>query len=54
MKVFISVFVPVWIDLRASQKKDKFLTIYQLGTPLGVFLGYSTTAVITNFLDVIY
>jgi len=46
------VFVPVWIDKHGEDKKSFMITIYQLGVPIGVFIGYTLTTIITKFYDV--
>ena len=46
------MFVPVWIDKHGEYKKSFMITIYQLGVPIGVFIGYTLTTIITKFYDV--
>ncbi|EAS04286.2 MFS transporter (macronuclear) [Tetrahymena thermophila SB210] len=43
-QVFLVVFFPVWVDLHGGSKQTLWLTILQLGVPLGVFLGYLATS----------
>ncbi|KAL4500428.1 hypothetical protein ABPG72_003379 [Tetrahymena utriculariae] len=43
-QVFLVVFFPVWVDLHGGSKQTQWLTILQLGVPLGVFLGYLATS----------
>ncbi|KAL4497176.1 hypothetical protein ABPG72_019496 [Tetrahymena utriculariae] len=43
-QVFLLVYFPVWIDLYGREKKTIWLTLLQVGVPLGVFAGYAITA----------
>ena len=43
--IFMSVFFPVWVDFHGKNKATVWLTLLQVGSPLGIFLGYAITAV---------
>ncbi|EAR86984.1 MFS transporter (macronuclear) [Tetrahymena thermophila SB210] len=43
-QVFLLVYFPVWVDLYGRDKKTIWLTLLQVGVPLGVFAGYAITA----------
>ena len=44
-QVFMVVYFPVWVDHFGDKNKTIWLSYLQIGPPLGVFLGYSITAV---------
>jgi hypothetical protein len=51
--VFFCIYFPVWVDLFADEKrKTVWLTLLLLGVPLGIIMGYLSTAVIVMFSDV--
>ncbi|KAL4453133.1 hypothetical protein ABPG74_015364 [Tetrahymena malaccensis] len=43
-QVFLLVYFPVWVDLYGREQKTIWLTLLQVGVPLGVFAGYAITA----------
>ncbi|EGR31685.1 major facilitator superfamily protein, putative [Ichthyophthirius multifiliis] len=49
-QVFLLVYFPVWVDLLGGEIKTLWLTILQIGVPLGVFIGYAITASICDTL----
>ena len=47
-QVFITIFTPVWADAFGSEKlKSLWITVLLLCSPLGVFLGFTITSVLT-------
>jgi MFS family permease len=52
-QVFFCIYFPVWVDLFADEKrKTAWLTFLLLGVPLGIILGYISTAVLVTYVDV--
>lgn len=51
-QVFLIIFFPVWVDIFGGKNKTLWLTILQIGVPLGTFLGYILTVMSLAFLDV--
>ena len=47
-QVFLLVYYPVWIDKFGEDKKTLWLTLLQICVPIGIFIGYGMTAVISN------
>jgi hypothetical protein len=45
-QVFMLVYFPVWIDKFGGDKATTWITILQVGVPLGIFAGYAMTSVI--------
>lgn len=44
-QIFVCIFPPVWADAFASERiKPVWITILLLGSPVGVFLGFSVTS----------
>lgn len=52
-QVFLVIFFPVWVDIFGEKNKTLWLTILQIGVPLGTFLGYILTVMSLAFLDVL-
>ena len=47
-QVFITIFTPVWADAFGSEKlKSLWITVLLICSPLGVFLGFTITSVLT-------
>jgi len=53
-QVFFCIYFPVWVDLHGKEKRTRWLTILQVGVPLGVFLGYGITALLVKYIHWIY
>ena len=48
-QVFISIFTPVWADSMGSEKlKSLWITILLIASPLGVFIGFTMTSILTS------
>jgi MFS family permease len=47
-QVFMLVYFPVWIDKFGGEKATTWITLLQIGVPLGIFAGYGMTAVIVQ------
>lgn len=45
-QVFLLVYYPVWIDKFGYSQKTLWLTLLQIGVPLGIFCGYGMTSVV--------
>lgn len=45
-QVFLLVYFPVWIDKFGGEKATLWITLLQVGVPLGIFAGYGMTSVI--------
>ncbi|CDW89605.1 major facilitator superfamily protein [Stylonychia lemnae] len=51
-QVFFCIYFPVWVDLFADEKrKTVWLTLLLLGVPLGIIIGYLSTAIIVMYSD---
>ena len=51
-QTFWCIYIPVWIDMFAPiQKKTIWLTLTQLAVPLGIVIGYCSTAVLVSNLN---
>ena len=46
------IFFPVWVDLFGREKKTVWLTILQIGVPVGTVLGYALTFLSIQMLSV--
>ena len=46
------IFFPVWVDIFGENKKTIWLSILQVGVPLGIFLGYILTVFSVEMLNV--
>lgn len=44
-KVFIVIFVPVWVDTYGGKNKTSWLAYIQVCTPIGVSFGYIIAAI---------
>jgi hypothetical protein len=42
------VYFPVWIDKFGGEKATTWITLLQIGVPLGIFAGYGMTSVIVQ------
>lgn len=51
-QVFLVIFFPVWVDFFGGKNKTLWLTILQLGVPLGTFFGYILTVMSMALLNV--
>lgn len=51
-QVFMLVYFPVWIDKFGGASATTWLTLLQVGVPLGIFAGYAMTAVIIRSYSV--
>ena len=51
-QVFMLVYFPVWIDKFGEEKATTWLTLLQVGVPLGIFAGYAMTALIIRKFSV--
>jgi predicted MFS family arabinose efflux permease len=47
-QVFMLVYFPVWIDKFGGDNATLWLTLLQVGVPLGIFAGYGMTALIVR------
>jgi hypothetical protein len=47
-QVFMLVYFPVWIDKFGGEKATTWITLLQIGVPLGIFAGYGMTSVIVQ------
>ena len=51
-QVFFCIYFPVWVDLFADEKyKTIWLTTLLLGVPVGVILGYGSTAILILYVN---
>lgn len=47
------VYFPVWIDRFGGSKATTWITLLQIGVPLGIFAGYGMTSIIVQHAVVI-
>ncbi len=47
-QVFMLVYFPVWIDKFGGDKATMWITLLQVGVPLGIFAGYGMTSLIVQ------
>lgn len=48
------IYFPVWIDHFGADKKTMWLTILTGVTPLGIFLGYVLSSIISYYVGVLF
>lgn len=48
-QVFLVIYFPVWVDKYGEDNKTMWLTYLQLGVPLGIVIGYITTAFYNSY-----
>lgn len=51
-QVFMLVYFPVWIDKFGGDKATTWITLLQIGVPLGIFVGYGLTSVAVHVATV--
>ena len=51
-QVFLVIFFPVWVDIFGGKSKTLWLTILQIGVPMGTFFGYVLTVMSLALLNV--
>jgi len=52
-QVFMLVYFPVWIDKFGGDRATLWITLLQVGVPLGIFAGYGMTSVIVTSTGVV-
>lgn len=50
--MFLVIFFPVWVDLFVKENKTLWLSILQIGVPMGTFFGYIITIMSLKLLNV--
>lgn len=53
-QVFMLVYFPVWIDKFGGDRATTWITLLQVGVPLGIFAGYGMTSVIVGSTGMVH